>query len=118
MFEVLKKSVRPEFLNRIDETIMFHPLTRDNVNEITKIQLGVLAKRLKENDITISYTDEAVEFLAQLGYDPQFGARPIKRVIQKRVMNELSKEILSGKVTVDSEIVIDSFDNEIVFRAK
>lgn len=118
VFEMLKKSVRPEFLNRIDETIMFHPLTRENVKEITKIQLDILAKRLKQNDITISYTDEAVEFLAQIGYDPQFGARPIKRVIQKRVMNELSKEILSGKVTVDSEIVIDSFENEIVFRKK
>jgi ATP-dependent Clp protease ATP-binding subunit ClpB len=118
VFEMLKKSVRPEFLNRIDETIMFHRLTRDNVKEITKIQLDILVKRLKQNDITITYTDEAVEFLAEIGYDPQFGARPIKRVIQKRVMNELSKEILSGKVTVDSEIVIDSFEKEIVFRAK
>ncbi len=116
VFDLLKKSVRPEFLNRIDETIMFQPLTRDNVAQITEIQLKLLAKRLLRNGLHISATPEAIEWLAQLGYDPQFGARPIKRVIQKKVMNELSKEILSGNVDSDKPIVIDCFENEIVFR--
>lgn len=116
VFELLKKSVRPEFLNRIDETIMFHPLTRDNVTEITKIQLELLTKRLLKNGLEISATMDAVEWLAQLGYDPQFGARPIKRVIQKKVMNELSKEILSGNIDSEHPIVIDCFENSIVFR--
>jgi ATP-dependent Clp protease ATP-binding subunit ClpB len=116
VFDLLKKSVRPEFLNRIDETIMFHPLTRANVTQITKIQLELLAKRLLKNGLQISATSEAIEWLAQLGYDPQFGARPIKRVIQKKVMNELSKEILAGTIDSEQPIVIDSFENEIVFR--
>ncbi len=116
VFDLLKKSVRPEFLNRIDETIMFQPLTRADVTEITRIQLELLAKRLRKNGFTISATPEATEWLAQLGYDPQFGARPIKRVIQKKVMNELSKEILSGNIDSEHPIVIDSFENEIVFR--
>ncbi|MEN8957490.1 MAG: AAA family ATPase, partial [Flavobacteriales bacterium] len=118
VFDLLKKSVRPEFLNRIDETIMFHPLTRDNVAKITKIQLELLAKRLLKNGLQISATPEAIEWLAQLGYDPQFGARPIKRVIQKKVMNELSKEILAGTIDSELPIVIDSFENDIVFRKK
>ena len=116
VFDLLKKSVRPEFLNRIDETIMFHPLTRANVTQITKIQLELLAKRLLKNGLQISATSEAIEWLAQLGCDPQFGARPIKRVIQKKVMNELSKEILAGTIDSEQPIVIDSFENEIVFR--
>jgi len=116
VFDLLKKSVRPEFLNRIDETIMFHPLTRDNVSKISRIQLELLAKRLLNNGLHISATPEAIEWLAQLGYDPQFGARPIKRVIQKKVMNELSKEILAGNIDSEQPIVIDSFDNKIVFR--
>lgn len=116
VFDLLKKSVRPEFLNRIDETIMFHPLTRDNVTKITRIQLELLGKRLLKNGLHISATPEAIEWLAQLGYDPQFGARPIKRVIQKKVMNELSKEILAGTIDSEQPIVIDCFENEIVFR--
>ena len=116
VFELLKKSVRPEFLNRIDEAIMFHPLTRDNVTEITKIQLELLTKRLLKNGLEISAAIEAAEWLAQLGYDPQFGARPIKRVIQKKVMNELSREILAGNIDSEHPIVIDCFENAIVFR--
>ena len=116
VFDLLKKSVRPEFLNRIDETIMFHPLTRANVAEITRIQLELLSKRLLKNGLNISSTQEAIDWLAQLGYDPQFGARPIKRVIQKKVMNELSKEILSGNIDSDQPIIIDNFENKIVFR--
>jgi len=95
---------------------MFHPLTRDNVTKITKIQIDLLAKRLLKNGLNISATPEAIEWLAQLGYDPQFGARPIKRVIQKKVMNALSKEILSGTISSEEPIIIDNFKNEIVFR--
>ncbi len=118
VFELLKKSIRPEFLNRIDETIMFTPLTRDDVKQIVRIQFGIIAKALAENNIKMEASEDAIDWLAQLGYDPQFGARPVKRVLQKRVVNELSKQILSNKVQPDSEIVLDVFDGEFVFRGK
>ncbi len=116
VFELLKKSIRPEFLNRIDETIMFTPLTRENVHRIVELQFNGIAKMLKENDIHLSATQEAIDWLAQLGFDPQFGARPVKRVIQKRVLNELSKQILAGKIQKDAKIVLDLFNNDFVFR--
>ncbi len=116
VFELLKKSVRPEFLNRIDETIMFTPLNREDVHKIVELQFKGIAKMLEENDIHISATPEAIDWLAQLGFDPQFGARPIKRVMQKRVLNELSKQILAGKVEKDAKIVLDVFNKEFVFR--
>jgi ATP-dependent Clp protease ATP-binding subunit ClpB len=116
VFDLLKKSIRPEFLNRIDETIMFTPLNRDNVHRIVELQFNGIAKMLEENDIHISATSEAIDWLAQLGFDPQFGARPVKRVMQKRVLNELSKQILAGKVEKDAKIVLDVFNNEFVFR--
>ena len=116
VFELLKKTLRPEFLNRIDDVIMFTPLNRDDVLAITKLQLDMVIRMLEENGLTLSYTNEAADWIAELGYDPQFGARPIKRVIQKQVLNELSKEILAGKFTKDSQITIDSFDKKIVFR--
>jgi ATP-dependent Clp protease ATP-binding subunit ClpB len=107
VFELLKKSIRPEFLNRIDEIIMFSPLERHQIQDIVRIQFDELAKRLEENDIYISISPEATEWLAQLGYDPQFGARPLKRVIQKKIMNELSKQILSGAIHKEEHIEID-----------
>lgn len=116
VFEMLKKTIRPEFLNRIDEVIMFEPLTRDDVMDIVKIQFKHIADRLAEQHIRITATDEAIEWLAQLGYDPQFGARPVKRVLQKQLLNELSKQLLADKVNKDKEIIIDMFDNQIVFR--
>ena len=117
IFELLKKSLRPEFLNRIDEIIMFTPLTRDNIKQIVRLQLDLISKQLAKNSgITLSYTDEAIDWLAQLGYDPSFGARPMKRVLQKRVLNELSKKILSGEVSNEKPIIVDQFENEIVFR--
>lgn len=116
VYELLKKSIRPEFLNRIDEVIMFEPLTRDNVTEIVKIQFKQIQKHLLEQQVNIRITDEAVNWLAELGYDPQFGARPVKRVIQKQVLNELSKQILAGKINKDKEIILDVFDNVFVFR--
>ncbi len=116
VFELLKKTIRPEFLNRIDETIMFTPLTRDNVHRIVELQFEGISKMLLENDIHLTATPEAIEWLAQLGFDPQFGARPIKRVMQKRVLNELSKQILAGKVQKNAKMVLDVFDKEFVFR--
>lgn len=118
VYELLKKSIRPEFLNRIDEVIMFEPLTREDVTNIVRIQFEHIRKQLAEQDVTISATEEAIEWLAQLGYDPQFGARPVKRVMQKQVINELSKQILADKINKDSEIVLDMFDNKFVFRNK
>lgn len=113
---LLKKMVRPEFLNRIDDIVMFSPLTRENIREIVKLQLAGLQKMLSEQNITIDATNEAIDFLAKLGYDPQYGARPVKRTLQKEVLNELSKEILAGKITTDSVILLDNFEGHIVFR--
>jgi ATP-dependent Clp protease ATP-binding subunit ClpB len=118
VYDLLKKSIRPEFLNRIDEVIMFEPLSRADIINIVKIQFEYIRRQLAEQNVSISATDEAIEWLAQLGYDPQFGARPVKRVMQKQVINELSKQILSDTISKDSEIVLDMFDNKFVFRNK
>ncbi|MFL5753170.1 MAG: ATP-dependent chaperone ClpB [Bacteroidia bacterium] len=118
VFELLKKSIRPEFLNRIDEVIMFEPLTRENINRIVEIQMNGVIRSLAEQGVKLSMTDDAIEWLAQLGYDPQFGARPVKRVIQKQVLNELSKQILAGKINKEEEIILDMFDKQFVFRQK
>ncbi|SEN37655.1 ATP-dependent Clp protease ATP-binding subunit ClpB [bacterium A37T11] len=115
VFELLKQSIRPEFLNRIDEVIMFTPLSREELADIVKLQFKALQKQLEELDIHLTASDEALEWLAQLGYDPQFGARPLKRVIQKRILNELSKELLAGKVDKNASIKLDMFDNKFVF---
>ncbi len=117
VFDLLKKTIRPEFLNRIDEIIMFTPLSREEVRDIVELQLKHLQKMILQNNINLSITPEAVDWLAQLGYDPQFGARPLKRVLQKKVLNELSKQILAGKVNKDDSIELD-VDNkhEFVFR--
>ncbi|MGY3213054.1 ATP-dependent chaperone ClpB [Mucilaginibacter sp. HD30] len=115
LFELLRKTIRPEFLNRIDEIIMFTPLNRDEISDIVKLQFKHVQQTLAEMGISIEASEEALDWLAQLGYDPQFGARPLKRVIQKRVLNELSKQILAGKVDKDSKIKLDMFDNQFVF---
>jgi len=116
VMDLLRKSVRPEFLNRIDEVIMFEPLSRANVREIVKIQLDALMAKLAERDMLLTLSEEMVDHIALLGYDPQFGARPIKRMIQKELLNELSRWIIEGKVEVNSPMVIDVFDGKIVFR--
>ena len=115
VYELLKKTIRPEFLNRIDETIMFEPITRENMNKIVEIQLNYVTKTLAEQDIKLTVTHKAIDWLSQLGFDPQFGARPVKRVIQKQVLNELSKAILAGKVRKDQSIQLDMFENKLVF---
>ena len=113
---LLKQIVRPEFINRIDEIVMFTPLTNANIKEIVGLQLKSVIKMLANQQITMDATPEAIEYLAQKGFDPQYGARPVKRVIQREVLNQLSKEILAGKVTAESIILLDSFDGELVFR--
>ena len=113
---LLKQTVRPEFINRIDEIVMFTPLTNANIKEIVGLQLKSVIKMLAHQNITLDATPEAIEYLAQKGYDPQFGARPVKRVIQREVLNQLSKEILAGRVTNDSVVLLDSFDGQLVFR--
>ena len=113
---LLKQTVRPEFINRIDDIIMFTPLSKDNIKQIVKLQLKGIKKMIAEQNITFDATDEAIIYLSKKGYLPEFGARPVKRVIQKEVLNQLSKEILAGKITTDSIILLDAFDDELVFR--
>ena len=116
VLSVLKQIVRPEFLNRIDDTIMFTPLTKEHIKDIVGIQLKSVTKMIAKQGITFDATPEAVDYLSEKGFHPEYGARPVKRVIQKEVLNALSKEILSGKVTTDSIILLDAFDDELVFR--
>ena len=116
VLELLRQTIRPEFLNRIDETILFLPLTKKNLEEIVGIQLNNLKKQLKEKDLDLYVTQEAFDWITEAGYDPFFGARPVKRVIQKQVLNELSKALLGGNIDRSTTVVMDVFDGKIVFR--
>lgn len=116
VFELLKRNIRPEFLNRIDETIMFRPLRKEDIIKIVHIQLEGLRKLLLQNEIRLVTTEDAINYIAEAGYDPHFGARPVKRVIQRQVLNELSKQILGGTIDKSQNVVMDVFDNHIVFR--
>ena len=116
VFEILKQSVRPEFLNRIDEVVMFRPLSRKDIRQITEMQLGMVKETLKKQEIDIDFTSEAMDWLADEGFHPEFGARPLKRVIQKKVLNELSKQMLLNKIKPKSRIILDVFDGTFVFR--
>ena len=113
---LLRKTVRPEFINRIDDIVMFTPLTAKNIKEIVRLQLKGVTRMLAQQGITLDATQEAIDYLSETGFDPQYGARPVKRVIQREVMNKLSKEILSGKISTDSIILLDAFNGELVFR--
>ncbi|MBT8323714.1 MAG: ATP-dependent chaperone ClpB [Winogradskyella sp.] len=113
---LLKQSVRPEFLNRIDDIVMFTPLSEADIHEIVNLQLKNIVRMIGHQGITFDATPEAIQYLATKGYNPEYGARPVKRVIQKEVLNSLSKEILSGKITTDSIILLDEFDGQLVFR--
>ncbi len=113
---LLKQSVRPEFLNRIDDTILFTPLTEEHIKAIVGLQLKSVSKMIAQQGITFDATEEAMSYLAEKGFQPEYGARPVKRIIQKEVLNALSKEILAGKVTTDSIILLDEFDGQLVFR--
>ncbi len=116
VLNLLKQSIRPEFLNRIDELVMFTPLNISEVKEIVGLQMNGLKKVLAKKGITLSYSDDMMTYLAQLGFEPQFGARPVKRVIQREVLNQLSKEILAGRIMADSAIYIDIENNNLVFK--
>ena len=116
VLNMLKQNIRPEFLNRIDDIIMFAPLKQDEITQIVRIQLDIVKKMLAENGLTLQYTESAVESLSKAGYDPEFGARPVKRVIQRMVLNQLSKDILAAKVDNSRPIVIDAVDEHIFFK--
>ena len=115
VFEILKKSVRPEFLNRIDEVLMFTPLSQDDIHQIVKLQMGYLIEKLKKQDINLTYTEAALDWLAKKGYNPEFGARPVKRVIQRDVLNELSRALVTRRVVPKSTIKMDVKDGKVVF---
>jgi len=118
VYEMLKQTIRPEFLNRIDEIIMFAPLKKSEIVDIVRLQFNGVKKMLENNGIAIEVTDKAVQWLADAGYDPQFGARPVKRVIQRTLLNDLSKQILAEEVSKDSRIMVDVKDDKIVFENK
>ncbi len=113
---LLKQSVRPEFINRIDDIVMFTPLSQNDIRKIVELQLKDVKKMLIKQGIVLDATDEAIKYLANRGFDPQYGARPVKRVVQREVLNKLSKEILSGKIHTESIILLDEFDDNLVFR--
>lgn len=115
VFELLRRTIRPEFLNRVDEIIMFRPLSEDQINEIAQLQVNILKEKLEKVGIDITVTPQAVGWIAHAGFDPQYGARPVKRVIQRQLMNELSKMILAGNVSKDESIVIDADKNGLTF---
>lgn len=116
VLELLKQSVRPEFLNRVDETIMFKPLTREAIEEIVHLQIQSLNQLLTDNEVRLSVTGEAVKHLAHMGYEPEYGARPLKRLVQKSIVNDLAKQLLEGRVQKDQEIVIDAINEQLIFR--
>ena len=116
VFELLKQSIRPEFLNRIDELIMFTPLSESEIRQIVGLQVEGIAKMLKNNGIDFSLTDKAIDYVSQEGYDPQFGARPIKRALQRLVLDRLSLEIIGQKIDKDKPIVVDFDGKSLVFK--
>jgi ATP-dependent Clp protease ATP-binding subunit ClpB len=115
-FELLKKTIRPEFLNRIDDIIMFLPLGRDEVKQIVKLQFDRIAERLLEQGITIQISEKAIDWISSVGFDPQYGARPVKRVLQKYILNDLSKQILAGTIEREKAIIVDVEEDELVFK--
>jgi ATP-dependent Clp protease ATP-binding subunit ClpB len=112
---LMRQTIRPEFLNRVDEIIMFTPLNYKQIREVILLQLNKILKQLEANDIKLDITDYALDWIAKQGFDPQYGARPVKRVIQKYILNELSKRILAGNVKKNEAIKVDAFDEDLVF---
>ena len=118
VMSLLRKSFRPDFLNRVDEIVLFKPLTEEQIREIVKMQIKGVSKLVEKNGITLSVTDKAINWLAEQGYDPQLGARPVKRLIQKEIVNNLSKELIAGHLPMDSNVVVDYKEGKIVFENK
>jgi ATP-dependent Clp protease ATP-binding subunit ClpB len=116
VMNLLKQTIRPEFLNRVDEIIMFQPLKKRELKKIIEIQLHIIQEMVKENQIDLSYTPYVLDYLSEHGFDPQFGARPLKRLIQKEIVNQLSKRILAGDIDKTKPVIIDVFDGLVVFR--
>lgn len=116
VLDLLRKTLKPEFFNRIDEVVMFEPLSRENINQIVSLVLSEVQNRMLQAGMDFEATPEAIDWLGQLGFDPQYGARPLKRVVQKKVLNELSKKILAGEVAKNQKVVLDCFDQKLVFR--
>lgn len=116
LMELLKQTIRPEFLNRIDEVILFTPLNREEIRQIVRLQFELVALRLEKSGYHAKMTEAAIDWIAEAGFDPQFGARPVKRMMQKYLLNDLSKEILAGTINKEGEIVIDAENNHLVFR--
>ena len=116
VMNMLKKTIRPEFLNRIDETIMFQPLNKPQIEQIVRLQINGIRKMLKGNGVTLQMTDAAVDFLATAGYDPEFGARPVKRAIQRYLLNDLSKKLLSQEVNREKPIIVEREGDALKFR--
>jgi ATP-dependent Clp protease ATP-binding subunit ClpB len=116
VMELLKKTIRPEFLNRIDEIIMFTPLMKNEIREIVKIQIRLLQAKLSGQNVTVDFSNEVIDWIAETGFDPQFGARPVKRLIQSEVVNLLAKEILAGKINKDASILIELKNGKLTFR--
>jgi ATP-dependent Clp protease ATP-binding subunit ClpB len=114
--ELLRQTIRPEFLNRIDEIILFQPLLKGEIRGIIRIQLGDLQRLVAKNGINLQFSDYLIDYLAENGFDPQFGARPLKRLIQKEIVNQLSKRILAGDVDRTAPVLVDVFDGVVVFR--
>jgi len=116
VMEVLKSNVRPEFINRIDEIVVFHPLTESNIQDILKLQLEMVKSKLEEMGVTLEFTDYALKYLAQKGYDPAYGARPVKRILQRELVNELAKSLLAGSINKEKPVIVDCFEDNLVFR--
>jgi len=116
VLDLLKQTIRPEFLNRIDEVIMFQPLLLKDIREIIRIQLTDLKGQLAKSGVVLEFTEYALDYLAENGFDPQFGARPLKRLIQKQIVNQLSKKLLSGTIDKTKPVLVDVFDGTVVFR--
>jgi ATP-dependent Clp protease ATP-binding subunit ClpB len=116
VMNLLRQTIRPEFLNRVDEIIMFRPLMKKQIMDIVKIQLAGLQAMTAKNQVELEFTDYLLELLAEQGFDPQLGARPLKRLIQKQIVNTLSKKLLSGEIDNTKKVLVDAFDGVVVFR--
>ena len=116
MIKLLKVQIRPEFLNLIDHIVLFSPLTQNEIKQIVKLQFSLIAKRLESQGVSIRASEEAVDQLAQLGFDPQYGGRPVKRVLQQQILNPLSKDLLGDKLDKSQPITVDYFDRHFVLR--
>ena len=116
VLELLRQTIRPEFLNRVDEIIMFQPLMKKEIKDIIRIQLNDLKEQLLKNGVVLEFSEYALDYLAENGFDPQFGARPLKRLIQKQIVNQLSKKLLMGNIDKSKPVLVDVFDGTVVFR--